>query len=65
MAKDPIVEGRNPESTRLESVAEVIWVWLRKRLQPNIPWRLRDSNYVMFLKGDGVEYWGTSGRLEM
>ena len=65
VAKDPIVGGRNPELTRLAFIAEVGWVWLRKRLQLKILWRLRDSKYVLVLQGSDVEDGGTSGSLEM
>ena len=65
VAKDPIVEVIIPELTRLEFLAEVIWVWLRKRLQPKILRRLRDSNCVLLSQGSDVEYKGTGGSLEM
>ena len=42
VAKDPIVEGIRPEFTILAVVVEVIWVFLKKYLQPNILWILRD-----------------------
>ena len=63
--KDLIMEGRNPELKRLSFVAEVRWVWLQKRLQPNILWRLRDSNCIIFSQRACVEDGGTDGSLEM
>ena len=63
VVKDTIAEGRRPESTRLKFAVEVRWVWLWKRLEQEILWRLRYSNCVMFLQVSGVEYWETGGRL--
>ena len=65
VAKDPIVAGRRPELTRLALLVAVRWVWLWKRMQPNILWRLRDSNFVLISQVSGVEDGVTGGRLDI
>ena len=63
VAKEPIFDGRRPELTRLALVAAVRCLWLRNYLQPNMRWRLRDSNCVLFSHGAGVNEGWIGGRL--
>ena len=64
VAEYPIVEGRISELTILTLVAVVRFFWLRNNLHTKILWGLSDSNYVLFLHGDGVDDGVTDGILE-
>ena len=62
-AKEPIVDGRRPDFTRLALVAAVRCFWLRNFLQSKMRWRFRDSNCVWFSHGAGVDDGRTGGKL--
>ena len=59
VSKEPIVDGRISELTRLALVSAVRCFSLRNFLQPNIWWGLRYSKYFLFLHGSGVDEDGT------
>ena len=63
VAKEPIVDGRISELTRLALVSAVRCFSLRNFLQPNIWWGLRYSKYFLFLHGYGVDEGEIGGRL--
>ena len=58
-----MVDGSRPEFTKLEFVAEVRCFWFMNFLHPNMQWRFKDSNCVLFSHGAGVDYGGIRGRL--
>ena len=63
MAKEPMVDGSRPEFTKLTFVAAVRCFWFLNFLQPKMRCRFKDSNWVIFSHGAGVEDDGIGGRL--
>ena len=61
--KEPIVDRRRPKFTRLVLVAAVRCFWLRNCLQSKMRWKFRDSNYVWFSHGVGLDDGVIGGRL--
>ena len=55
VAKEPLVDGRRSELTRLALVAVVRFFLLRDYLQPKILWRFSESNCVLFVHGSGID----------
>ena len=58
-----MVDGSRPEFTKLALVAAVRCFWFLNCLQPNMQCRFKDSNWVLFSHGAGVEDGGIGGRL--
>ena len=59
-----MVDGSRPEFTKLAFVAAVRCFWFLNCLHPNMRWRFKDSNWVLFSHGAGVDDGGIGGRLE-
>ena len=64
VAKEPMVDGSRLDFTKLEFVAAVRCFWLLNILHPNMRWISKDSNWVLFSHGAGVDNGGIGGRLE-
>ena len=59
VVKEPIVDGRIPDLTRLALVAAVRFFWLQNWRHPEILWRFSYSICVLFLHSAGVDEGGT------
>ena len=55
VAKEPMLDGSRPEFTKLAFVAAVRCFWFLNFLHPNMHWRFKDSNWVIFSHGAGVD----------
>ena len=63
VAKEPILDGSRPDFTKLSLVDAVRCFWFLNCLQPNIRCIFKDSNWVLFSHGKGVNDEGIGGRL--
>ena len=63
VTKEPMVDVSRPEFTKLALVAAVRCFWFLNFLQPKIRCRFKESNWVLFSHGAGVDDGGLGGRL--
>ena len=60
--KEPMVDVSRPDFSRLALVAAVGCFYFLDCLQSNIRWRFKDSDWVLFSHGAGVDDGGIRGR---
>ena len=63
VAKEMMVDGSRPEFTRIALVAAVRCFWFLNCPQPKMRCRFKESNWVLFSHGAGVDYGGIGGKL--
>ena len=63
VAKEPMVDGSRPDSTKLTFFAAVRRFWFLNCLHQNMRWIFKVSNWVLFSHDVGVGNRGIGGRL--
>ena len=63
VAKEPMLDGSIPELTRLEFFDAARFFLFLNLLQPKMRWRFKDSDWVLFSHGAGINDGGIGGRL--
>ena len=55
VAKEPMVDGSRPEFIKPAYLVEIRCFWFLNCLHPNMRWRFKESNWVLFSHGAGVD----------